>query len=50
MSYLVMARKWRPKNFEEMVGQEHIAKTLRNAIESKRIAHAYLFKIGRAHV
>ena len=43
MSYLVMARKWRPKNFEEMVGQEHIAKTLRNAIESKRIAHSYLF-------
>jgi len=43
MAYLVMARKWRPRNFEEMVGQEHIARTLRNAIESKRIAHAYLF-------
>jgi len=43
MSYLVMARKWRPKNFEEMVGQEHIAKTLRNALASGRIAHAYLF-------
>jgi DNA polymerase III subunit gamma/tau len=43
MAYLVMARKWRPRNFEEMVGQEHIARTLRNAIEGKRIAHAYLF-------
>jgi DNA polymerase III subunit gamma/tau len=43
MSYLVMARKWRPKNFEEMVGQEHIAQTLRNAIASNRVSHAYLF-------
>lgn len=43
MSYLVMARKWRPKNFDEMVGQEHIAQTLRNAIASKRVSHAYLF-------
>jgi DNA polymerase-3 subunit gamma/tau len=43
MAYLVMARKWRPKSFDEMVGQEHIAKTLRNAIESGRIAHAFLF-------
>jgi DNA polymerase III subunit gamma/tau len=43
MAYLVMARKWRPRNFDEMVGQEHIARTLRNAIEGKRIAHAYLF-------
>jgi DNA polymerase III subunit gamma/tau len=43
MAYVVMARKWRPKNFEEMVGQDHIARTLRNAIEGKRIGHAYLF-------
>src|SRR5690606_24228951 len=43
MSYLVMARKWRPKNFDEMVGQEHIAQTLRNAIASGRVSHAYLF-------
>ncbi len=43
MSYLVMARKWRPKNFDEMVGQEHVAKTIANALESGRIAHAYLF-------
>ena len=43
MAYLAMARKWRPKNFEDMVGQEHIAQTIRNAIEGKRISHAYLF-------
>ncbi len=43
MSYLVMARKWRPRNFDEMVGQEHIARTLRNAIESGRVSHAFLF-------
>ena len=38
-----MARKWRPKNFEDMVGQDHIAQTIRNAIDGKRISHAYLF-------
>ena len=43
MSYLVMARKWRPKNFDEMVGQEHVARTLRNAIETNRVSHAFLF-------
>src|SRR3954470_17794642 len=43
MAYLAMARKWRPKNFEEMVGQDHIAQTIRNAIDGKRISHAYLF-------
>ncbi|GEM_PF-1315851 len=43
MAYLAMARKWRPRNFEEMVGQDHIAQTIRNAIEGKRISHAYLF-------
>ncbi len=43
MSYLVLARKWRPQTFEEVVGQEHITKTLARAIESGRIAHAYLF-------
>ncbi len=43
MSYLVMARKWRPRNFDEMVGQEHIARTLRNAIETGRVSHAFLF-------
>ncbi|HLP43219.1 MAG TPA: DNA polymerase III subunit gamma/tau, partial [Fibrobacteria bacterium] len=43
MAYLAMARKWRPRNFEEMVGQDHIAQTIRNAIAGKRISHAYLF-------
>jgi DNA polymerase-3 subunit gamma/tau len=43
MAYLAMARKWRPRNFEDMVGQDHIAQTIRNAIEGNRISHAYLF-------
>ncbi len=43
MAYMAMARKWRPKNFEEMVGQDHIAQTIRNAINGNRISHAYLF-------
>jgi DNA polymerase-3 subunit gamma/tau len=42
-AYQVIARRWRPKQFDELVGQDHIVKTLTNAIESKRIAHAYLF-------
>lgn len=41
--YQVIARRWRPKQFDELVGQDHIVQTLRNAIESNRIAHAYLF-------
>src|ERR1043166_6102966 len=43
MSYLVLARKWRPQNFEDIAGQAHIARTLQNAIRTNRIAHAYLF-------
>ncbi|MBR4254704.1 MAG: DNA polymerase III subunit gamma/tau [Lentisphaeria bacterium] len=43
MSYQVIARKWRPQRFSDMVGQEHIARTLKNAVRSGRIAHAYLF-------
>ena len=43
MSYLVLARKWRPKNFAETVGQEHVLKALINALESGRLHHAYLF-------
>ena len=43
MSYLVIARKWRPQNFSDIAGQEHITRTLQNAISSDRIAHAYLF-------
>ena len=43
MSYLVFARKWRPQDFDEIVGQEHIAATLKNAIKLNRVAQAYLF-------
>ncbi len=43
MSYQVFARKYRPQNFDEVVGQAHITQTLKNAIEQKRLAHAYLF-------
>ncbi len=43
MSYLVLARKYRPRNFTEMVGQEHVVRALVNALESKRLHHAYLF-------
>jgi DNA polymerase-3 subunit gamma/tau len=41
--YQVIARRWRPQQFDEIVGQEHIVRTLKNAIETKRIGHAYLF-------
>lgn len=43
MTYIVTARKWRPVTFAEVAGQEHITRTLKNAIVSGRIAHAYLF-------
>lgn len=43
MQYQVLARKWRPQNFQEIVGQEHVSRTLLNSIESRRIAHAFLF-------
>lgn len=43
MSYLVLARKWRPKNFSETIGQEHVLQALMNALESGRLHHAYLF-------
>jgi len=43
MAFVVTARKWRPQKFSEVVGQEHITTTLKNAIKNKRIAHAYLF-------
>ena len=42
-AYQVIARRWRPKQFNELVGQDHIVRTLSNAIDTKRIAHAYLF-------
>ena len=41
--YQVIARRWRPRSFDDIVGQDHIVRTLRNAIENRRIAHAYLF-------
>ncbi|HVW21294.1 MAG TPA: DNA polymerase III subunit gamma/tau [Opitutaceae bacterium] len=41
-SYQVIARKWRPQTFDDVVGQDHVVRTLKNAIERKRIAHAYL--------
>ncbi len=47
MSYLVIARKWRPQTFEEVVGQPHVTRTLQNAIRLERIAHAYLFTGAR---
>ncbi len=43
MSYVVLARKWRPQQFDDLVGQEHVARTLTNAINSNRVAHAFLF-------
>lgn len=47
MSYLVIARKWRPQTFEEVVGQHHVTRTLQNAVLSGRVAHAYLFTGAR---
>ena len=43
MSYQVLARKWRPQTFEEVVGQKHVSQTLKNAIKQGKIAHAFLF-------
>jgi DNA polymerase-3 subunit gamma/tau len=43
VSYQVFARKYRPKTFDDVLGQDHVVRTLRNAIEQKRLAHAYLF-------
>lgn len=43
MDYEVLARKWRPQGFDEVVGQDHVTGTLKNALRSGRVAHAYLF-------
>jgi DNA polymerase III subunit gamma/tau len=43
MSYIVLARKWRPKRFAEMVGQEHVLRALGNALDSGKVHHAFLF-------
>ena len=58
MSYIVLARRYRPQTFEDIVGQEPIVTTLRNAIRTNRVAHAYLLAgprggrqdIGSAHI
>jgi DNA polymerase-3 subunit gamma/tau len=47
MSYLVLARKWRPQSFEDLVGQEHVSQTLANAIRTGRVHHAFLFTGAR---
>ena len=43
MSYQVLARKWRPKSFDEMSGQEHVLRALGNALDAGRVHHAFLF-------
>ena len=47
MSYQVIARKWRPQTFKDLVGQEHVTGTLTNAIKNDRVAHAYIFSGAR---
>jgi DNA polymerase III subunit gamma/tau len=47
MSYQVIARKWRPQTFKDLVGQEHVTGTLANAIRNDRVAHAYIFSGAR---
>jgi DNA polymerase-3 subunit gamma/tau len=47
MSYQVIARKWRPQTFRDLVGQEHVTGTLANAIKNDRVAHAYIFSGAR---
>src|SRR5690606_31022490 len=43
MSYLVLARKWRPRRFAELVGQEHVVRALSNALDTGKVHHAFLF-------
>src|ERR1700716_4378160 len=47
MSYQVIARKWRPQTFDDLVGQQHVTETLKNAIKNDRVAHAYIFSGAR---
>ncbi len=47
VSYLVLARKWRPQTFSDLIGQEHVSRTLKNAIDTGRVAHAFLFTGAR---
>ena len=44
LTYLVLARKWRPSVFDDVVGQNHITRTLRNAVAKDRVPHALLFR------
>ncbi|MEO1899436.1 MAG: AAA family ATPase, partial [Methylococcales bacterium] len=43
MAYQVLARKWRPQNFTQLVGQEHVSQSLSHALQHNRLHHAYLF-------
>ena len=43
MSYQVLARKWRPRNFQKIVGQAHVVRALSNALDADRLHHAFLF-------
>ncbi len=47
MSYQVIARKWRPQTFKDLVGQQHVTETLANALKNNRVAHAYIFSGAR---
>ncbi len=47
MAYLVLARKWRPQDFSEVIGQSHVVQALQNAVRQGRVAHAYLFAGAR---
>src|SRR5882672_6732838 len=47
MTYQVIARKWRPQTFADLVGQQHVTETLKNAIKNDRVAHAYIFSGAR---
>src|ERR1700687_4888499 len=47
MSYQVIARKWRPQTFADVLGQRHVTNTLQNAIRAGRVAHAYIFSGAR---
>ena len=50
MAYEVLARKWRPQHFNDVVGQEHVIQTLINAVKNDRVAHAYIFVGPRGQV
>lgn len=45
MAYIALYRKWRPKTFEDVVGQRQITETLQKAIDTDKVAHAYLFPV-----